>query len=90
MEFEYDPKKSLSNKAKHGISFEEAKVLWSVPAIEIQALTTDELRFMLIGQIQGKCYSCIYTIRNRVIRLISVRRSRNSEEKIYNDHVQKA
>ncbi len=29
MKFEYDTKKSLSNKQKHGIDFEEAKLLWS-------------------------------------------------------------
>ena len=28
MKFEYDPAKSESNKAKHGIDFEEAKELW--------------------------------------------------------------
>ena len=29
MKFEYDIKKSLSNKQKHGIDFEEAKLLWN-------------------------------------------------------------
>ena len=89
MEFEYDAHKSASNKSKHGISFEAVKVLWAVPAVEIQARTMDELRFMLIGQINGKCYSCIYTIRNKVIRIISARRSRDSEEKIYHEYVKK-
>ena len=28
MKFEYDTNKSLSNKQKHGIDFEEAKLLW--------------------------------------------------------------
>jgi hypothetical protein len=27
-DFEYDPDKSLINKAKHGIDFEEARALW--------------------------------------------------------------
>lgn len=31
MEFEYDPAKSASNKAKHGVNFEEAKALWDAP-----------------------------------------------------------
>ena len=29
MKFEYDTKKSLSNKQKYGIDFEESKLLWS-------------------------------------------------------------
>lgn len=41
-----------SNKSKHGISLEEAKKLWFVPAIEIQARTVGEQRFMIIGKIK--------------------------------------
>ena len=29
MNFEYDIKKSLSNKQKYGIDFEEVKLLWN-------------------------------------------------------------
>ena len=29
MQFEYDKNKSISNKSKHGINFEEAKSLWN-------------------------------------------------------------
>lgn len=29
--FEFDPKKSASNKIKHGIDFEQAKKLWEDP-----------------------------------------------------------
>ena len=28
MKFEYNPAKSLANKSKHGLDFEEAKALW--------------------------------------------------------------
>lgn len=46
MKFEYDPNKSLTNKLKHGITLEEAKELWFVPAVEIEAKTVDEPRFL--------------------------------------------
>ena len=85
MKFEYDAKKSIANKKKHGIHFEAAKALWSVLSVEVAAKTKDEPRYMIIGKIKGKCYSCIYTVRNDAIRLISARRSRQSEEEIYND-----
>jgi len=29
LQFEYDKNKSISNKSKHGINFEEAKSLWN-------------------------------------------------------------
>lgn len=87
MEFEYDPLKSEINTKKHGVSFEEARLLWTVPSIEIQARTVDEPRFMMIGKMNGKCYSCIYTVRGSAIRIISVRRSRRKEEALYNEHI---
>ena len=31
MEFEFDPEKSLANKLKHGIDFDEAQELWRDP-----------------------------------------------------------
>jgi len=87
MKFEYDPKKSIANKAKHGLSLDEAKLLWLSPFVEIEAREMEEPRFMVIGKIGERFYSCIYTMRNNVIRLISARCSRKSEEKIYHDHV---
>ncbi len=89
MKFEYDPKKSTSNKAKHGISLEEAEKLWEVTAVEFEAKNINEPRFILIGMLDNKLYSCIYTYRGTAIRLISARRSRKSEEKLYYDHIKK-
>lgn len=55
MEFEFDPKKSDSNKQKHGIDFHEARVLWDDPdLIEIPVQTIDEPRYLVIGTIEGK------------------------------------
>ena len=87
MKIEYDAKKSTINLDKHGLSLEEAKELWSVTAVEVEARTVDEPRFMIIGKIKGKFYSCIYTNRGDAIRLISARRSRKSEEKVYHEHI---
>jgi uncharacterized protein len=83
-EFEYDPVKSQSNKLKHGIDFEEAQSLWSdVERVEIQAISTTEPRVMVIGKLQQKHWSAIVTYRNQIIRIISVRRSRDSEVALY-------
>ena len=35
MEFEYDPKKSISNLLKHGIDFMRAQRLWDSPTVEV-------------------------------------------------------
>nr|WP_315863872.1 BrnT family toxin [Crinalium epipsammum] len=84
VQFEYDSAKSQNNKSKHGIDFEEAQLLWNDPLrVEIQARSTTELRSIVIGKIGDKHWSAIITYRGEAIRIISVRRSRENEEEIY-------
>ena len=82
--FEYDPYKSQSNLAKHGIDFETAKALWEdVYRVELQARFAPETRFLVIGKIDSKFWSAIITYRGQNIRIISVRRSRKEEKSLY-------
>lgn len=60
MKFEYDSNKSAINKAKHGISFEEIQVLWDSPCVEILAREGKEPRFLVIGMLNKKLYTCVY------------------------------
>jgi uncharacterized DUF497 family protein len=84
MDFEFDPKKSDSNKNKHGIDFVEAQDLWNdLDLLEIPAKTSDEARFLVIGKIDNKHWAGIITYRNDNIRIISVRRARNEEVELY-------
>lgn len=84
MEFEFDEAKSASNRAKHGIDFEAAQVLWDdVDRIEIPARTQDEPRFLVIGRIGERLWSAVVTPRGRRIRIISVRASSRNEIKVY-------
>ncbi len=78
------PIKSAENKRKHGIDFEEARVLWADSGlVEIPARTTDEARWLLVGKIDQKYWSAVITRRGENVRLISVRRSRDEEVAIY-------
>jgi len=84
MIFEYDQNKSESNKLKHDIDFEEAKLLWDDDnRIEFQTSFEDEERFINIGKIHKKFYTIITTYRDTKIRIISARRSREKEIEIY-------
>jgi uncharacterized DUF497 family protein len=84
MIFEWDAKKSKTNKEKHGIDFEAAKALWlDANRIEIGVAFPDEERWALIAMTQGKIWAAIYTVRDKTIRLISVRRARAKEGKLY-------
>jgi len=80
VEFDFDPDKSASNKAKNGIDFVEAQAFWDdVDLLEIPARTEDELRHLVIGRIGNTNWSGIITYRERSMRLISVRRARKTE-----------
>jgi hypothetical protein len=84
VEFEFDPGKSRSNRSKHGIDFVAAQALWQDPdVIEIPARTTDEARFVVIGEIGEQHWSAIVTYRGDRIRIISVRRARDEEILLY-------
>lgn len=84
MAFEYDPRKSERNLAKHGIDFLQAQSLWDDSnLLEIPAKTEDEPRYLVIGRIEKKHWSAVITYRRDVIRIISVRRSRVEEVVLY-------
>ncbi|HJS91170.1 MAG TPA: BrnT family toxin [Steroidobacteraceae bacterium] len=84
MGFEYDRDKSAANKDKHGLDVEEAQELWRDPdLLEIPARTSDEPRWMVVGKLGGKHWSAVITRRGDNIRLISARRARDEEVKVY-------
>lgn len=84
MDFDYDPERSKTNKAKHGIDFDGAQALWLDPGLlEAPARTEGEMRFLAIGRIEGRHWSAIFAKRGEIVRLISVRRSRKNEIERY-------
>lgn len=82
--YSWDEVKSRSNKEKHGISFEEAKDAIfegkNVLATDV-AYEKDEVRHAVIGKYREKYYVGIFTLTDQGIRIISVRRARDEEEK---------
>ena len=84
MQFEFDDKKSDSNKDKHGIDFVEAQALWEDERyVKVPSKYLNEERYIVIGLIDGKHYSAIVTLRGENIRIISVRRARKEEVEFY-------
>jgi hypothetical protein len=84
VDFEFDPDKSASNLKKHGIDFTEVQALWQdLIRVEVPARTTDEPRWLVIGQIEGKHWSVVVAYREQRIRIISARRSRREEVALY-------
>ena len=84
--FEWDKVKSASNHSKHGISFLQATEMWNDPNLaQLRSLRDefDETRFLVIAKIDNVMWSAVITLREQRVRIISVRRSRQSEVSIY-------
>ncbi len=85
VEFEFDLNKSRANLEKHGLDFRSAQLLWLDPLrLEIRARTEGiEERWALIARLQDKIWTAVWTPRGNVVRIISVRRAREEEERLY-------
>ena len=86
MRFVFDPVKSASNKADHGIDFIEAQALWlDEDRIEAPARThRGEPRVAITGRIQQTLWTAIVTYRHEnTLRLISVRHPHPNESRAY-------
>ena len=83
-EFEFDQRKSDANRAKHGIDFTEVQTLWDDPRrLEVPARSEDEPRFLVIGTIAARHWAVFMTYRKERVRIISARRAREEEIRLY-------
>ena len=88
--FGWDPDKDVSNQGKHGVSFEEAKTVFTDQFARLIAdpdHSQEEDRFILLGMsIYSKLLVVCHWIRTgEVIRIISVRKADKLERRIYED-----
>src|SRR5438477_3877277 len=85
MRFEFDPVKSTTHTAKHGIDFVEAQALWNDPdRLEVEARSDIEPRSIVIGRIHETTWAaCVTNRHEEAIRIISVRRARARERQEY-------
>jgi uncharacterized protein len=87
--FQWDDRKAAANKAKHGVSFEEAKsVFYDDDALlrSDDEHSADEDRFVLLGlsanlRVLVVCHC--YRESDEVVRLISARKADRSERQQY-------
>jgi uncharacterized protein len=87
-DFEWDDVKATTNLAKHGISFEQARGVFSDPcAIDFadDRQYYDEDRWALLGVVGERLLVVIYTIRGDKVRIISARESEPHERRKYHE-----
>lgn len=86
MLFEWDEAKRLINLEKHKIDFEDARELFDGrPVITAASMQIGEDRYLTTGEIGKRFYTVVWTWRGDMIRVISLRRARDAEERAYRD-----
>lgn len=84
--FEWDETKRTLNLDKHGIDFLDAvEVFHDQNRIELETVRRGEIRYQTIASVNNIVLLIVYTIRNKVKRIISARRASKNERKAYFD-----
>ncbi|HEX2270101.1 MAG TPA: BrnT family toxin [Pyrinomonadaceae bacterium] len=91
MEFEWDPKKAISNLRKHHVSFEEASSVFSdalAAVYEDPDHSAREKRYLMIGtSAKGRLLNIAFADRGQRIRIISARKPTRREKKFYEEEI---
>ena len=90
MNFEWDDAKAATNVAKHGISFEDARLVFFDPERITLADTRfdyGEERFITFGRLWGRLCVVVFVqpVDDHIIRIISARKANQRERSRYGD-----
>ncbi len=87
MDYQWDPRKALSNLRKHNVSFADAVTVFSDDnSITIEDDFPGEERFVTIGlDTLGRILVVVYNYRENTIRIISARKATSRERKQYEE-----
>jgi uncharacterized DUF497 family protein len=85
-EFDWDDAKAGTNLVKHGVPFPYAtRVFLNAGMIDFDASKPGdgEVRRKVVGMIEGRLFTVVYTVRDDVTRIISARRCNAKEGRLY-------
>ena len=91
--FEWDERKNAANLTKHGISFDEAQLIFEGPVLSWVDDRADygEVRTISIGLVRNLvAVAVVHTDRNGRTRIISARLANRGERRRYHEHIAKA
>jgi uncharacterized DUF497 family protein len=92
MEFEWDDSKNTLNQLKHGVRFEDAKLIFNGPVVTTTDNRRDygECREISIGALTTEIViTAIHTDRNGRKRIISARKANRKERGMYYDYIKR-
>lgn len=83
MPFEWDEEKRQTNLKKHGVDFLRAQDLFDGRPATVLSHHPKEERYLTTGELDSRLYTAVWARRGDVIRIISVRRAHNADERTY-------
>ena len=87
LEFEWDPEKASANLNKHGVDFQEAKLVFNDPLARVIAdlrHSEQEPRFVILGHASSDhLFVVVFTDRDEKIRIMSARHATPAERRRY-------
>ena len=90
LRFEWDPVKARANLNKHGVSFEDAMLVWNDPLhlVRFDRFEGGEERWHALGQVGGAVMILVvhtYPDDDDLVRIVSARKATQAERRIYKD-----
>lgn len=82
---DWDEAKRRRNLRKHGIDFIGCEAVFEGDTLTMEDIrfSYDELRFVTIGFLENRIVTVVHAETTRTIRIISIRKATNREQKIY-------
>ncbi len=89
MIFEWDSAKNEANIAKHGIDFSNAPLCFKQRIVRWRDKRFDygESRWIGLAKLIDVTVVVVFTLRNDLIRIISLRRANKRERKVYQERI---
>jgi uncharacterized protein len=91
MEFTWDENKRLSNLAKHGLDFEDARWVFTDEALAVADMRRERGATLYAVRVSLQAYrGGRFTMCDDVIRILSMRKANQREQRSYNQKRSKA
>jgi uncharacterized protein len=93
LRFDWDERKNKSNRAKHGVWFEEAQSVFDDPHAHVfydPGHSEEEARFILLGvSLAGRTLVIVHCYReaDSLVRIISARKAIKKEVRVYEERI---
>ena len=88
--YEWDEAKNRKNLYEHGLSFEDAEAVFAGSCVTFEDKREDygEQRLITFGLLEGRLVVIAHTPREENIRIISMRKGNDREQKIHQERLE--